>query len=157
MTTSHSSRCRRRTFSSVSVTRGCFSEVCESLAGDGGRSEISTSPILLAARRSGAEAQPHTVSIFVTFPANPGRGKERGSLFSSAYGALLRRWRLNLLLTFLLRGAAPIQSESTNPTAANKSHKNNGIATLSCSLLTITTHTDDYGNDDDYSAMTIPS
>uniref|UniRef100_A0A2M4D8U0 Putative secreted protein n=1 Tax=Anopheles darlingi TaxID=43151 RepID=A0A2M4D8U0_ANODA len=72
ITTSHSSRWRRRTFSSCSVTRGCFSEVCDSLlAGDGGRSDISTSPILLAARRSGAEAQPHTVSIFVIFVHTP--------------------------------------------------------------------------------------
>lgn len=63
-TTSHNSRCLLRTFSSASVTRGCFSDVCDNRAGDGGRSPSIASPILLAAKRSGAEAQPHTVSIY---------------------------------------------------------------------------------------------
>jgi len=68
-TTSHSSRWRRNTFSSVNVPRGCFSEVCARRAGEGGRSPITISPILLRGcwakcRRRGGEAQPHTESIY---------------------------------------------------------------------------------------------
>lgn len=86
-TTSQSSRWRRRTFSSVSVARGCFSEVWLRRAGEGARS-TTISPILCedgapavalpeapldppSWRRSGGDAQPHTESICNTIHQPP--------------------------------------------------------------------------------------
>lgn len=68
-TTSHSSRWRRSTFNSVSTARGCLSEVCASLAGDGGRSPSIRSPMAWApcpkdpCSRNGGSTHPQTESI----------------------------------------------------------------------------------------------
>lgn len=60
-TTSHNSRCLRKTLSSASVIFGCFSEICDSRAG-----ELSkTSAILLKGAKSNTDESIYKQNIIL--------------------------------------------------------------------------------------------